>query len=168
VSEKSTPQWKIHVWFIVYFGWDCSFHKICSLIWKMITRLFVVWLCVLILWLCLFCMSVLNLWWIVPCYIKSCHVLMLIDLWLVVFNYHTVESLEWLVVFNYHTVGLLEWLVVFNYHTTITMLDYFPHMSVFHQERTGFDHHWTRILCIYSAGGSLSFSLSVFLYIWEP
>jgi hypothetical protein len=31
------------------------------------------------------------------------------------------------------------------------MLDYFPHMSVFHQERTGFDHHWTRILCIYSA-----------------
>ena len=22
-----------------------------------------------------------------------------------------------------------------------TMLDYFPHMSVFHQERTGFDHH---------------------------
>ena len=35
---------------------------------------------------------------------------------------------------------------------TITMLDYFPHMSVFHQERTGFDHHWTRILCIYSAG----------------
>jgi hypothetical protein len=30
-----------------------------------------------------------------------------------------------------------------------TMLDYFPHMS---QERTGFDHHWTRILCIYSAG----------------
>jgi hypothetical protein len=25
-------------------------------------------------------------------------------------------------------------------------------MSVFHQERTGFDHHWTRILCIYSAG----------------
>ena len=23
---------------------------------------------------------------------------------------------------------------------TITMLDYFPHMSVFHQERTGFDH----------------------------
>jgi hypothetical protein len=32
------------------------------------------------------------------------------------------------------------------------MLDYFPHMSVFHQERTGFDHHWTRILCIYSAG----------------
>ena len=23
----------------------------------------------------------------------------------------------------------------------ITMLDYFPHMSVFHQERTGFDHH---------------------------
>jgi hypothetical protein len=25
---------------------------------------------------------------------------------------------------------------------TITMLDYFPHMSVFHQERTGFDHHW--------------------------
>jgi hypothetical protein len=37
--------------------------------------------------------------------------------WLVVFNYHTVESLEWLVVFNYHTVGWLEWLVVFNYHT---------------------------------------------------
>ena len=35
---------------------------------------------------------------------------------------------------------------------TITMLDYFPHMSVFHQERTGFGHHWTRILCIYSAG----------------
>ena len=35
---------------------------------------------------------------------------------------------------------------------TITMLDYFPHMSVFHQERTGFDHHWTRILCVYSAG----------------
>ena len=35
---------------------------------------------------------------------------------------------------------------------TITMLDYFPHISVFHQERTGFDHHWTRILCIYSAG----------------
>ena len=35
---------------------------------------------------------------------------------------------------------------------TITMLDYFPHMYVFHQERTGFDHHWTRILCIYSAG----------------
>jgi hypothetical protein len=35
---------------------------------------------------------------------------------------------------------------------TITMLDYFPHMSVFHQERTWFDHHWTRILCIYSAG----------------
>ena len=33
----------------------------------------------------------------------------------------------------------------------ITMPDYFPHMSVFHQERTGFDHHWTRILCIYSA-----------------
>jgi hypothetical protein len=25
-------------------------------------------------------------------------------------------------------------------------------MSVFHQERTGFDHRWTRILCIYSAG----------------
>jgi hypothetical protein len=24
---------------------------------------------------------------------------------------------------------------------TITMLDYFPHMSVFDQERTGFDHH---------------------------
>jgi hypothetical protein len=24
---------------------------------------------------------------------------------------------------------------------TITRLDYFPHMSVFHQERTGFDHH---------------------------
>ena len=24
---------------------------------------------------------------------------------------------------------------------TITMLDYFPHMYVFHQERTGFDHH---------------------------
>jgi hypothetical protein len=24
---------------------------------------------------------------------------------------------------------------------TITMLDYSPHMSVFHQERTGFDHH---------------------------
>jgi hypothetical protein len=24
---------------------------------------------------------------------------------------------------------------------TITMLDYFPYMSVFHQERTGFDHH---------------------------
>ena len=24
---------------------------------------------------------------------------------------------------------------------TITILDYFPHMSVFHQERTGFDHH---------------------------
>jgi hypothetical protein len=24
---------------------------------------------------------------------------------------------------------------------TITMLDYFPHMSVFHQERIGFDHH---------------------------
>jgi hypothetical protein len=24
---------------------------------------------------------------------------------------------------------------------TITMLDYFPHMSVFHQERTEFDHH---------------------------
>ena len=23
---------------------------------------------------------------------------------------------------------------------TIMMLDYFPHMSVFHQERTGFDH----------------------------
>ena len=23
---------------------------------------------------------------------------------------------------------------------TITMLDYFPHMSVFHQERTGFNH----------------------------
>ena len=23
----------------------------------------------------------------------------------------------------------------------ITMLDYFSHMSVFHQERTGFDHH---------------------------
>ena len=35
---------------------------------------------------------------------------------------------------------------------TITMLDYFPQMSVFHQERTWFDHHWTRILCIYSAG----------------
>ena len=35
---------------------------------------------------------------------------------------------------------------------TITMLDYFPHMSVFHQERTGFDHQWTRILCIYSVG----------------
>ena len=35
---------------------------------------------------------------------------------------------------------------------TITMLDYFPHMSVFHQERTGFDHRWTRIPCIYSAG----------------
>ena len=35
---------------------------------------------------------------------------------------------------------------------TITMLDYFPHMYVFHQERTGFDHHWTIILCIYSAG----------------
>ena len=28
---------------------------------------------------------------------------------------------------------------------------YFPHMSVFHQERTGFDHHWTRILSMYSA-----------------
>ena len=25
---------------------------------------------------------------------------------------------------------------------TITMLDYFPHMSVFHQERTGFDHQY--------------------------
>jgi hypothetical protein len=25
-------------------------------------------------------------------------------------------------------------------------------LGVFHQERTGFDHHWTRILCIYSAG----------------
>ena len=24
---------------------------------------------------------------------------------------------------------------------TITMLDYFSHMSVFHQERIGFDHH---------------------------
>jgi hypothetical protein len=24
---------------------------------------------------------------------------------------------------------------------TITMLDYFPHMSVFHQERTGLYHH---------------------------
>ena len=24
---------------------------------------------------------------------------------------------------------------------TITMLDYFPHMYIFHQERTGFDHH---------------------------
>ena len=24
---------------------------------------------------------------------------------------------------------------------TNTMLDYFPHMFVFHQERTGFDHH---------------------------
>ena len=35
---------------------------------------------------------------------------------------------------------------------TIAMLDYFPHMSVFHEERTGFDHHWTRIICIYSAG----------------
>ena len=38
---------------------------------------------------------------------------------------------------------------------TITMLDYFPHISmiaVFHQERKGFDHHWTRIICIYSAG----------------
>jgi hypothetical protein len=35
---------------------------------------------------------------------------------------------------------------------TITMLDYFPHMSVFHQERTGFDHRWTRIPYIYSAG----------------
>jgi hypothetical protein len=35
---------------------------------------------------------------------------------------------------------------------TITMLDYFPHISVFHQERTGFDHHWTRILCVYSTG----------------
>jgi hypothetical protein len=46
--------------------------------------------------------------------------------------------------------GLKEIKLIF----TITMLDYmyFPHMFVFHQERTGFDHHWTRILCIYSAG----------------
>jgi len=33
---------------------------------------------------------------------------------------------------------------------TIAMLDYFQHMSVFHQKRTGFDHHWTRIICIFS------------------
>ena len=33
--------------------------------------------------------------------------------------------------------GLKEIKLIF----TITMLDYFPHMSVFHQERTGFDHH---------------------------
>ena len=33
--------------------------------------------------------------------------------------------------------GLKEIIPIF----TITMLDYFPHMSVFHQERTGFDHH---------------------------
>ena len=33
--------------------------------------------------------------------------------------------------------GLKEIKLIF----TITMLDYFPHMSVFHQERTGFYHH---------------------------
>ena len=33
--------------------------------------------------------------------------------------------------------GLKEIKLIF----TITMLDYFPHMSVFHQERTGFDPH---------------------------
>jgi hypothetical protein len=33
--------------------------------------------------------------------------------------------------------GLKEIKLIF----TITMLDYFPHMSVFYQERTGFDHH---------------------------
>ena len=33
--------------------------------------------------------------------------------------------------------GLIEIKAIF----TITMLDYFPHISVFHQERTGFDHH---------------------------
>jgi hypothetical protein len=27
---------------------------------------------------------------------------------------------------------------------TITMLDYFPHMSVFHQEKTGFDVYLTQ------------------------
>ena len=36
---------------------------------------------------------------------------------------------------------------------TITMLDHFPRMSVFHQERKGFvTIKKTRILCIYSAG----------------
>ena len=30
----------------------------------------------------------------VTCHIKSCHALMLMDLWLVVFNYHNVGSLE--------------------------------------------------------------------------
>ena len=33
--------------------------------------------------------------------------------------------------------GLKEIKLIF----TIMMLDYFPHMSVFHRERTGFDHH---------------------------
>jgi hypothetical protein len=33
--------------------------------------------------------------------------------------------------------GLKEIKLIF----TITMLDYFPHMSIFHQERTGFDHY---------------------------
>jgi hypothetical protein len=44
--------------------------------------------------------------------------------------------------------GLIEIKSIF----TITMLDYFPHVSLFHQESTWFDHHLTRILCIYSAG----------------
>ena len=44
---------------------------------------------------------------------------------------------------------------------TITMLDYFPHMFVFHQERTGYDHHWTRILCIYSFLFFLFFFLQI-------
>jgi hypothetical protein len=39
-----------------------------------------------------------------------------------------------------------------NLFSQLRCLDYFPHMSVFHQERTGFDHHWTRILCVYWAG----------------
>ena len=47
---------------------------------------------------------------------------------------------------------------------TITMLDYFPHMSVFHHERTGFDHNWTRILCVYSAGTCLFDSVACFKF----
>jgi hypothetical protein len=39
-------------------------------------------------------------------------------------------------------------------HTCSSLRHTFKFCSdgVFHQERTGFDHHWTRILCIYSAG----------------
>ena len=44
------------------------------------------------------------------------------------------------------------------------MLDYFPHMYVFHQERTGFDQEYyalnKNIMHLFS--GSLSFSLSGF------